>query len=83
MFGHELGHIVGNLAHADTKSNLMWDTPGEITSTPPQLTQLQCEGVTVPILGTIGGVQNNPASNDAEPTEGIDMADTRSVFDEL
>ena len=59
VFAHELGHIVGNLRHTDTKSNLMWDTPREITSTPPQLTQLQCEGFPSFFGGRIGGVQND------------------------
>lgn len=42
VFAHELGHIVGNLRHAGSKSNLMWDTPSEITETPPRITKAQC-----------------------------------------
>jgi hypothetical protein len=41
-FAHELGHIVGSLPHADSRSNLMWPTPSQITTTPPQLTHAQC-----------------------------------------
>ncbi|MGH3508525.1 MAG: hypothetical protein ACRDO2_15105 [Nocardioidaceae bacterium] len=61
MFAHELGHIVGNLSHRDSKSNLMWDTPGQITSTPPRITTLQCGDLPIPVPFPVDvGVKNDP-----------------------
>ena len=57
VFAHELGHIVGNLQHTNVKSNLMLHKTGEITSTPPQLTQFQCAGFPPRFPG---GVKNDP-----------------------
>jgi hypothetical protein len=52
-FGHELGHIVGNLRHAESRSNLMWETPDEITLIPPRITRAQCA---IPTIAYLSGV---------------------------
>lgn len=46
-FAHELGHIVGNLGHSKSNSNLMFGGrggTGSITSNPPRLSKRQCAG---------------------------------------
>jgi len=57
MFAHELGHIVGNLGHAESKSNLMWRKPSQITETPPILTKAQCA---IPSIAFFSGVTLDP-----------------------
>lgn len=42
MFAHELGHIVGDLGHRGSTDNLMFNTPGSITATPPEIKDDQC-----------------------------------------
>lgn len=59
MLAHELGHVVGNLGHRGSRSNLMWPTPGQINSTPPQIDELQCGAVDLPFDIPVG-VQNDP-----------------------
>lgn len=45
-FAHELGHVVGNLGHRNSRSNLMFGGGTvNINVTPPQLTSGQCDDI--------------------------------------
>lgn len=56
-FAHELGHVVGNLGHVGSRSNLMSTPTSRINANPPGLSSFQCEGVRTPEFPDgIGGV---------------------------
>lgn len=46
IFSHELGHVVGDLGHDDSTTNLMYDTPYKISVTPPVIKLYQCADIT-------------------------------------
>lgn len=63
-FAHELGHIVGNLGHSKSNSNLMFGGRGgtaSITSNPPRLSKRQCAGTFPPDPLSPGGMINDRA----------------------
>jgi hypothetical protein len=44
-FVHELTHVVGDNRHVTDRNNLMFNTTGQITNPPPDLTDDQCERI--------------------------------------
>lgn len=67
-FGHELGHIVGDLGHSGDNRNLMFTPTASIVASPPEVSDVQC------FLPLLGGVVHDP---DVEGQfDGIPPADT-------
>lgn len=80
-FGHELGHIVGDLGHVGDNRNLMFTPTAQIVTNPPEISNVQC------FFPLFGGVVHDPAVEGelsaGAPTAGSPGSDALPVDDEV